>query len=791
MSRAFIQKIGYFTPTQISGCKLWIDALDSNSITLSGSSVVTVLDKSGNGNTLSGGNGWTYNVTKFNTIYPSFYSATVGNMLGQNDSFSIVSTNITVFIVASTVDNGGQPYLVDGGSSGNNRFYSYIDVAPPSPNYNNIVHGNSVSGALYPFTASLVFQPFIFSQSTGTSPQTGSFNGTTFNASGGNTGTITWNGITVGARFSNNGGLVGHICELIIYSNALSSNQRQSVEGYLAQKWGLVSSLPAGHPGRGQTFYLAKNPGIAAVPSNILTDVPYGNFFPLSLPACGLWLDAADASTITYSSGSNLSQWRDKSGNGYIMSNNTGTTTVAANSLNSYNAIYTPSGTSAKIASFTGRTKFTLFFVGKCAAGKYLLGFNSGFVYAGNDTLMSFTVSGNTFDCVDSIGLTNSVVSNNTWFIFCIGYDNVAAFTPNPYNINGSPFNGTNRTTITSPYITPSIVTDQYVSSPFYINSLGTNSYDSDFTAEIIYYNTTLSVNQRQQVEGYLAWKWGLQSTNLPSQHPYYSAAPLSFNRPSQVAGIPIQIRMIPDPWTPLRPLSSGVLPWHWFRGDVGMTTTAWTNFGTSKSNASNVGTITLGNYTQGGSQAGGTNNTCIVSPSGYWRWPGVYQTSYHAIFGVFKLSTSLTNGQTWTWKGNSTAGRGYTPQYRITNTSGVFSDDILSQGAFLPLNGVTIDPSTQFYTHSLVWGSSPAVSLLQVGTKIASPNGWTTDYGLGIYDNEYIGFAVAPAQPAGVTMTLCEILLYATNLGYGGPVDLTAMDISNVQAYLARKWGV
>jgi hypothetical protein len=307
---------------------------------------------------------------------------------------------------------------------------------------------------------------------------------------------------------------------------------------------------------------------------------------------------------------------------------------------------------------------------------------------------------------------------------------------------------------------------------------------------EMIQYNRPLTTAERQQIEGYLTWKWGL--TNLLAlTHPYYSAAPLSFNRPAQVAGIPIQIRMIPDPWTPLRPLSSGVLPWHWFRGDVGMTTTAWTNFGTSKSNASNVGTITLGNYTQGGSQAGGTNNTCIVSPSGYWRWPGVYQTSYHAIFGVFKLSTSLTNGQTWTWKGNSTAGRGYTPQYRITNTSGVFTDDILSQNAFLPLNGVTIDPSTRFYTHSMVWGSSPAVSLLQVGTKIASPNGWTTDYGLGIYDNEYIGFAVAPAQPAGVTMTLCEILLFATNLGYGGPVDLTAQDIFDVQSYLARKWGV
>ena len=785
MSRAFIQKIGAFTPLAVSGCVLWLDAADTSSMVMNGSTVSQWNDKSGRG---------------FNMTQP-----TAGNQptraVGANGNTILTFTQSSSTVLSNT----SFPALIGSGQA--TYFLVEYNMTAPTgnpgpfgyssgPNFALIMQYNpGFTGGLQPFqsgvssfTSATPRLDFLYKANNGTNV-IGYINGNLQTVSDTSSGTYSG---TFYVGFATNGYISGNICELVVYTSTLSTLQRQQVEGYLAQKWGFTASLPPGHPGLTQTFYTpGKNPGIAAVPSNIVTDVPYGNFFPLSLPACGLWLDAADASTITYSSGSNLSQWRDKSGNGYIMSNNTGTTTVAANSLNSYNAIYTPSGTSAKIASFTGRTKFTLFFVGKCAAGKYLLGFNSGFVYAGNDTLMSFTVSGNTFDCVDSIGLTNSVVSNNTWFIFCIGYDNVAAFTPNPYNINGSPFNGTNRTTITSPYVTPSIVTDQYVSTPFYINSLGTNSYDSDFTAEIIYYNTTLSVNQRQQVEGYLAWKWGLQSTNLPSQHPYYSAAPLSFNRPSQVAGIPIQIRMIPDPWTPLRPLSSGVLPWHWFRGDVGMTTTAWTNFGTSKSNASNVGTITLGNYTQGGSQAGGTNNTCIVSPSGYWRWPGVYQTSYHAIFGVFKLSASLTNGQTWTWKGNSTAGRGYTPQYRITNTSGVFTDDILSQGAFLPLNGVTIDPSTQFYTHSLVWGSTPAVSLLQVGTKIASPNGWTTDYGLGIYDNEYIGFAVAPAQPAGVTMTLCEILLFATNLGYGGPVDLTAMDISNVQAYLARKWGV
>ena len=33
-------------------------------------------------------------------------------------------------------------------------------------------------------------------------------------------------------------------------------------------------------------------------------------------------------------------------------------------------------------------------------------------------------------------------------------------------------------------------------------------------------YDTTLNTRQQQDIEGYLAWKWGLQS-NLPAYHPY------------------------------------------------------------------------------------------------------------------------------------------------------------------------------------------------------------------------------------------------------------------------------
>lgn len=248
-----IPKYVNFLPTSITGCSLWLDAADATAMTLSGTSVVTVLDKSGNGNTLSGGSGWTYNVTKFNSTYPSFYKATSSSMLGQNNTFSITSPNITLFFVGavvSTATSSNQTYFVDGGSSGTNRFYNYTDYASGSVYSNKIIHGDSVTGATYQNTVSDFFTPFIFSQSTGTSPQTGSFNGTAITASAGTTGSITWNGITIGARYTNaSDWWSGHICEMIVYTTSLSVAQRQTIESYLAQKWGLTSSLPVGHPG--------------------------------------------------------------------------------------------------------------------------------------------------------------------------------------------------------------------------------------------------------------------------------------------------------------------------------------------------------------------------------------------------------------------------------------------------------------------------------------------------------------------------------------------------------------
>jgi hypothetical protein len=42
---------------------------------------------------------------------------------------------------------------------------------------------------------------------------------------------------------------------------------------------------------------------------------------------------------------------------------------------------------------------------------------------------------------------------------------------------------------------------------------------------EMIAYNRTVAAEERQSIEGYLAWKWGIQDS-LATTHPYYIAPP-------------------------------------------------------------------------------------------------------------------------------------------------------------------------------------------------------------------------------------------------------------------------
>lgn len=67
------------------------------------------------------------------------------------------------------------------------------------------------------------------------------------------------------------------------------------------------------------------------------------------------------------------------------------------------------------------------------------------------------------------------------------------------------------------------------ITAPFRVGfgeATATNTFTGEI-AEILFYNGLLSLNDRQKIEGYLMWKYGLQSL-LSGSHPYYNSPPTS-----------------------------------------------------------------------------------------------------------------------------------------------------------------------------------------------------------------------------------------------------------------------
>lgn len=227
-------------------------------------------------------------------------------------------------------------------------------------------------------------------------------------------------------------------------------------------------------------------------------------YLPTTIPTCAIWLDSADTTSFTFSSASNITQWRDKSGLGNHFSVLSGTPTLTLDSP--YSVVNIPSGcimTSALTVTLTSNSAF--FIVSKLTV-------SSGYAY-----LISFTSTLGSSNLDYSIRLSNGALVGTP--AAGVGPGNASDIANSNYYVNGS-FNPSY--TSNTYYNTYSLIDTGTLNltGPYYLtlsSSFSGRAYAGNIS-ELLYYPYGVTSNQRQTIEGYLAQKWGLASS-LPSSH--------------------------------------------------------------------------------------------------------------------------------------------------------------------------------------------------------------------------------------------------------------------------------
>jgi hypothetical protein len=245
--------------------------------------------------------------------------------------------------------------------------------------------------------------------------------------------------------------------------------------------------------------------------------IPDVSWTPAALGASlALWLDADDASTLTLN-GSTVSQWNDKSGNARHVSQATAANqpTLTASGLNG-KPVVTFDGVNDRLVTASTTLGITnsasLIVVAQPSsrtppeqgiAGSDSLTNRFGLFITGSNAMRWNPISGGS--TVQAISVTGAQILVGT-----AQSGNSALFR-----------NGTSIATGTA-------ATATMENTPFNIGNMlpGTTlPHFSGPIAEVLVLPSSLSTTDRQLLEGYLAWKWGLEAS-LPAGHPFRNTPP-------------------------------------------------------------------------------------------------------------------------------------------------------------------------------------------------------------------------------------------------------------------------
>jgi hypothetical protein len=506
-------------PTTISGLALWLDTAESATITSNIAGGVTGwADRSVNG----------CNATAGGSFYPSFSPG--GGILfnGTNNFFttnlrvnSTTHTLIAVHSPASVSRNtslfrfqGGEYIVFPYRQTDNTPPRGYINSGGSTILFNNSpLVDNSVPGAVN----------LIIADISPTAQQV-YLNGTLQSSALSAIRSFTSDTLTIGSLNLNGASEFygGTLYELIVYNQYLEESERQLLEGYLAWKWNIVNKLPSSHR------FAIQSPIDSTVSETGALNIP------AQIPGLITWLDAADRTSVI-DNGGVVTEWTDKSASldkftpilsdkspiytktptaaggvypGVFFSGDKTLTGIVKSAIG-----VTGIGTCFMVATVgTGAQVFT----GGYAEGTPTAGNTFGFVSVDSSVIAPFQGTDPQYANVLKKNGTAALTGPTVFFARINATANAG---DGSYNFD-TPANVGTAPTLWQPY-TPS-------STPWVLGYTGSypnqqNFYLHEFLCFSTYFNTT----QRQLVEGYLAWKWGVQS-RLPPGHPYLRARPQS-----------------------------------------------------------------------------------------------------------------------------------------------------------------------------------------------------------------------------------------------------------------------
>jgi hypothetical protein len=772
---AQIQETFLFTPTSVPGCSLWLDAADRSTLTVSGSNVTQWNDKSGTTNVSQANASLqpTYEARGFNgrpTLRvtgvqgSSFQELTTGTT-NQYDSLS----SLYMFCVYRVITSAPQyPSLF----SIQNKVTYYLRGLDNANNFGgqNVWTYNGASFVTNNDTIVTYDQNgFLCLGLDGGFQSTyvnGSFTGAPKAFSFGSGTSLI---LRIGySGYNANDGFNGYISEVLVYKASLSTLQRQQVEGYLAWKWGLQANLPSNHPFK--TYRpLANTPIPTSVPPMPLVNQGTAVFLPTQISGCQLWMDSTDLSTLTLS-GSNVSQWRDKSTNAYTL--NQATTayqpirTTSTSGLQFEGLTYM-SQTSANLPKIRDATSMTILAV---ARNTTTVAYNNILTFWYKDAAVTYATTPK-FVFYTGFGGTNQVTFQCSTVAGSSSVSSSAALTNNTTTLIGGSASSTQITANYNGTISSAAGLTLRIASSDAIMTLGYPSYESNILYELILYDVELTTAQRQQVEGYLAWKWGL-TANLPNGHPY--------KRPP-IAPFPViltPVRGSLNQWQPLQVSGCRV----WLDGAdpttlsfSGTSVTQWRDKSGTGNNYTNNGTLT---YSNRGVSFPGTAFMQNTSLTGF-----PFGTSPSLTTFIVFAYTNVSSTRGLFQYGNVSCSK--TGYVIYADNDGVLGNLVLGTlyCGDLNVNG-RVTANTITMVSDVVTSTGVSGSLTRAGfTNGSAMDTRPTDSTTGVNLTSSGSSRLGDAAGQYLLGTIYEVLFYSTTL--------STSQRQQVEGYLAWKWGL